>query len=233
MHRAGGHALIWDSDLNPEGVAVDFESGMFFGTAGTYFVEERSSTDDSFLLSLQGGADFALPGDGKLKAGLGYYQYSEMKGNLPPWIGLPFGNSVDENGRLLYDYHEIEVFVEFSAKVGNLPLSLFGNYVKNTEVDINDTGHAFGVQLGRANEPGKWQASWAWQELQADAVVALFTDSDFGGGGTNSRGHTIKAKYGLMDNWAVGGTLFLNEVELASGMPTDYTRLQVDLEFSF
>lgn len=233
IHRAGGHALIWDSDLNPEGVAVAYESGPFFGTAGTYFVEERATADNSLLLSVQGGMTFKLSDAGTLTAGVGYHDYTETMGNRPFWIGLPFGNSVDANGNLLHDYNEAEVFAEFATHIGNFPLSLFANYVQNTEVDVNDTGQAFGVQIGKAGEPGTWQASWVWQELEADAVIATYTDSDFGGGGTNARGHTIKAKYALRDNWAVGGTLFLNEVDLASGTPHDYTRLQLDLEFKF
>lgn len=233
LHRAGGHALIWDSDLNPEGVAVSYESGILSGTAGTYFVEERSSMDDSMLLAVQGGVKFDVGSAGELSAGLGYHAYTEMKGNQPLWLGVPFGNSVDEDGNLLYDYRQVEVYGEFATSIGELPVSFFANYVKNTEVDDNDIGYAFGAKVGKAGEPGTWQASWAWQELQADAVVALFTDSDFGGGGTDSRGHTIKARYALADNWAVGGTLFVNEVNLASGMPKDYTRLQVDLEFDF
>lgn len=233
IHRAGSHALIWDSDLNPEGVAVGYESGAFFGTAGTYFVEERSSTDDSLLLSVQGGMTFDVSGTSKLTAGIGYHDYTETMGNLPFWLGVPFGNSVDANGNLLYDYNQVEAFAEFVTAVGDLPLSFFANYVQNTEVDVNDTGTAFGGQIGKAGEPGTWQASVAWQELEADAVVALFTDSDFGGGGTDAKGYTVKGKYALTDNWALGGTLFLNEVELASGAPRDYNRLQLDLEFKF
>ena len=233
IHRAGSHALIWDSDLNPEGVAVAYESGAFFGTAGTYFVEERSSTDDSLLFSVQGGMTFNLSDTANLTAGVGYHDYTETMGNLPFWLGVPFGNSVDANGFLLYDYNQVEAFAEFATSIGELPLSFFANYVQNTEVDVNDTGIAFGGQLGKAGEPGTWQASIAWQELEADAVVALFTDSDFGGGGTDARGYTLKGKYALTDNWALGGTLFLNEVELASGTPRDYNRLQLDLEFKF
>ena len=89
------------------------------------------------------------------------------------------------------------------------------------------------VIIGKAGKPGTWQASWAWQELEADAVIATFTDSDFGNGGTDARGHTIKAVYALKDNWTLGGTLFVNEIDLASGSPRDYTRLQLDLNFSF
>lgn len=233
MHRAGSHALIWDSDLNPEGVAVAWESGAFFGTAGTYFVEERTLTDDSLLLAAQGGMHFDLGKDRRLTAGAGYYDYTETMGNLPFWIGLPFGNSVDANDRLRFDYNQLEVFAEFETAVGKHPLALFVNYVQNLEVDVNDTGQAFGARIGKADEPGTWQASWAWQELEADAVIGTFTDSDFGGGGTDAKGHAIKAAYVLADHWSVGGALFLNEVGLASGSPRDYTRLQLDLNFTF
>lgn len=233
IHRTGSHALIWDSDLNPEGVAVAYESGAFFGTAGTFFVEERSSTDDSLLLAVQGGMNFDLTDNDTLMVGIGYYDYTEAQGNRPFWIGLPFGNSVDANGNLLYDYNQVQGFAEYSTSLGKLPLSFFVDYVQNTEVDVNDTGQAFGVRIGKTGEPGTWQASWAWQELEADAVIATYTDSDFGGGGTDAKGHTIKGAYALSDNWTVGGTLFLNERGLASGTPRDYTRLQLDLNFSF
>ena len=233
LHRAGGHALIWDSDLNPEGVALDYEMGIFSGTIGSFAVEERSSSDDSLLLAFQGRANFDLDESGEINVGIGYMDYSETVGNVPFYNGDGKGNSVDVNGNLLFDYNLIEVFAEYATNVGDMPISVFANYVENTEVDVNDIGYAFGAQIGKAGEPGTWQASWAWQELEADAVMATFTDSDFGGGGTDSKGHTIKGKYALADNWAIGGTLFLNEVDLASGVPHDYNRLQLDLEFKF
>lgn len=233
IHRAGSHALIWDSDLNPEGVAAGFESGAFFGTAGTYFVEQRATTDDSLLLTAQGGMHYEMSENAMLTAGAGYYAYTNTVGNSPFWIGLPFGNSVDASGNLIYDYRQLEVFGEFETRIGKYPLSLFVDYVQNLEVDVNDTGTAFGARIGKADKPGTWQASWAWQELEADAVIATYTDSDFGGGGTDARGHTIKAAYAMAENWTVGGTLFLNEVALASGTPRDFTRLQLDLNFSF
>ncbi len=233
LHRAGGHALIWDSDLNPEGLALDYEAGMFSGTIGSFAVEERSSADDSLLLSVQGRVNFDFEQAGHLNIGVGYHDYSETVGNTPFYNGNGKGNSVDASGNLLFDYNQVEVFAEYATSIGNYPLSVFTNYVENTEVSVNDTGYAFGAQIGKAGEPGTWQASWAYQELEADAVIATFTDSDFGGGGTDAKGHTIKGKYALADNWAVGGTLFLNEVDLASGTPHDYTRLQLDLEFKF
>lgn len=233
IHRAGSHELIWDSDLNPEGVAAAYESGPFFGTAGTYFVEERALGDDSLLLAVQGGARFDLTNNAKLAAGAGYYDYTETMGNRPFWNGLPFGNSVDANGRLLFDYNQLELFAELETGIGKLPVSYFVDYVENTEASVNDTGRAFGVRIGKADEAGTWQASWAWQELEADAVIGTYTSSDFGDGGTDARGHVINAAYALAKRWTLGGALFVNEVDLASGTPRDYTRLQLDLNFSF
>jgi len=233
VYRVGGHHLVWDSDLNPEGLAVNYSAGGFFGSIGVFSVEERSDSNDSLLYTFQAGFDFDLSENNSLKAGIGYYDYTETEGNTPFWIGLPFGNSVDAQGNFLYDYNEVQGFVEFATKIGKLPLTVFADFVQNTEAPVNDTGIAFGARIGKAGVPGTWQASLAYQDLEADAVLALYTDSDFGGGGTDATGFTLKAKYALADNWALGGTLFINEINDNIGIPMDYNRLQLDLEFKF
>jgi len=233
FHRAGGHHLIWDSDLNPEGIAVQYDTDNFFAILGGYGLEERASSDDSFLYTLQGGYTFNLSATMDLTAGAGYYGYSNMKGNSPPLIGEAFGNSVDLAGNLIYEYRMVQAFVEIAMTGGKLPLSLFADYVQNTAAPRFDTGFAFGGKLGKVDEPGTWQASIAYQDLEADALLALYTDSDFGGGGTDATGFTLKAKYAVSRNWNFGGTLFINEIEENLGNPTDYNRLQVDFEFKF
>jgi len=233
FHRAGGHALVWDSDLNPEGVALKYESGGFFGTGGLMFVEERSSADDSLLLAVQGGYAFDVTDGAKLTAGASYYDYTETVGNAPFYNGKAKGNSVDANGDLVFDYRQFELFAELATRLGDMPLSVFADVVQNTDAGAEDTGYAVGAALGKAHAPGTWQASVAWQDLEADAVIGTFTDSDFGGGGTDASGFTIKGKYSLADNWVLGGTLFLNEVDKSIGNEHDFTRLQLDLEFKF
>ena len=39
LFKAGGVPLIWDGDLNPEGLAAAFASGIFFAKAGLFSVE--------------------------------------------------------------------------------------------------------------------------------------------------------------------------------------------------
>ena len=44
---------------------------------------------------------------------------------------------------------------------------------------------------------GDWQAAVGYRYVESDAVVDGFTDSDFGGGGTNVQGFTIGGNVAL------------------------------------
>ena len=64
-------------------------------------------------------------------------------------------------------------------------------------------------------------------------MIGAFSDSDFAGGATDSKGHFIRARYGLMENVRVGGTFIISKYGLASGSAIDYNRMQLDLEMKF
>ena len=96
--------------------------------------------------------------------------------------------------------HEVEAFLELNFGFFGRPMSVFGDYVTNLDADEHDTGYAFGVKSGKAKKPGSWDFSVIYQDLQADAVLGLLTDSDFGGGGTNARGYILNAGYAFREN---------------------------------
>ena len=75
--------------------------------------------------------------------------------------------------------------------------------------------------------------AWAYRDIEADAVIGTFTDSDFGGGGTDSSGHVLKGKYALSKRTSFGGSYYLNDVDRFQGTAHDYKRLQIDVEFKF
>ena len=77
------------------------------------------------------------------------------------------------------------------------------------------------------------QFSYAFQDIEADAVIGTFNDSDFGGGGTDSDGHMLKYKYAMSKNTFIGGTLFINSIDRFQGVEKDYDRIQIDVEFKF
>jgi hypothetical protein len=233
VYKAGGVPLIWDGDLNPEGLAVKFTSGGFFGTAGGFSAEERSSSDDSLLYVVQAGYKFSVGENATLTAGAGYFAYTDTVGNEPFYNGSSKGNTVDIDGNYIYDYKNTEVFAEFGTKINDWPLKVYAHFVQNNEVSEEDSGYAIGAKLGSAKSEGQTEFSWTFQDIEADAVIGTFNDSDFGGGGTDSEGHLIKAKYAVSKKIFVGGTLFINQVDRFQGTEHDYNRLQLDVEFKF
>lgn len=233
LYKAGGVPLIWDSDLNPEGFALKYSAGNFFGTVGGFSAEERSSSDDSLLYVVQAGMKFPLGDAASLIAGVGYFGYSDTIGNEPFYDGNANGNTVDLNGDYIYDYKNTEVFAELSTKVGEWPLKVYAHATQNSDAPTEDTGFAVGAKVGSAKNDGEVEFSWTYQDIEADAVIGTFNDSDFGGGGTDSDGHILKAKYAISKKIALGGTLFLNSVDRFQGTEHDYNRLQLDVEFKF
>lgn len=233
LYRAGGVPLIWDGDLNPEGFAATFESGNFFATGGAFSAEERSSADDSLLYAAQAGMNFTVADGATLTAGVGYFGYTDTVGNSPFYDGSANGNTVDIGGNYVFEYRNTELFAQYDTSVNDWPLRFFAHATQNNEVSREDTAFAFGAKLGSAKKQGSSEYSWTYQDIEADAVIGTFNDSDFGGGGTDSSGHILKAKYMLRDRIGLGGTLFLNDVDRFQGVEHDYSRVQIDLEFKF
>jgi hypothetical protein len=73
--------------------------------------------------------------------------------------------------------------------------------------------------------------------VQKNAVVGAFTDSDFGGGFTGSRGHKFKVGYDIDKNFAVGATYFLTKTDTYSRTLVDGSAkantFQLDAEAKF
>ena len=233
LFRPGGHPLFWDSDFNPEGLALSYQSGALFVNAAAFVVEKRSSADNSHLYAAQGGFSRNLSTDNRLTVGLGYFKYTNTVGNQPFKDRGAKGNTVDAEGNLVFEYGTLQLFFQYDTSVGEFPFALFADYANNTEVSVNDAGYSFGIKAGKAKAPGTWQMSWAYQDIGADAVIGAFNDSDFGGGGTDAEGHLIKGKYIIAERWILGGTLIVTEVEKNAGSGHDYSRFQLDIEFIF
>jgi len=239
MFRAGGLPLVWDSDLNPEGIALTYKSGMFFGTAGSFSVEQRATDDDSLLYVAQMGMKFPMGDSSRLTAGVGYFAYTNTIGNLPFYNARPKGNTVEGVGTIVplgsyvYDYKNTEIFAQLDMMLGDWPLKVAVHATQNSEVSVEDTAYGFGMALGSSKDHGDMEFVWAYQDIEADAVIATFNDSDFGGGGTDASGHILQAKYAISKKIVVGGTLFINKVGKFQGTERDYSRLQLDVEFKF
>ena len=231
--RPGNHHLIYDNDLNPEGLALRYARGDWFVNYAGLWVEERSAADDSIMLGGQFGFRHLLDNGMRVTAGASYYDYLETQGRTPFWDGEEAGNRVGPGGSYLNDFNIAELFGELNFKAGDRPVTLFADYVVNGEADDADTGFALGASYGEVTRARTWRLGYAYQDLEADAVIGTFTDSDFAGGGTDGKGHVVEFNYGLKDRLVLGLRYFLNERGAGAGNEHDYNRLQADVAFNY
>lgn len=235
LYRVGGNQLIWDSDLTPEGIAVQYsrlfgEKDRLFFNGGAFYIDEVSQGADTSLWTVQGGLKHVFADHSSLLAGAGFYSYGNMQGH-GPLIGSGFQGNSNAGGSYISDYDIAEVFGEYAFKIDETPAAAFATYVKNTSAETpQDTGWLVGGKYGKCTAPGTWELSYDYRDLQADAVLGAFSDSDFVGGGTDGRGHRFGAVYQLAKNTQAGLNYFLNEKNNGS---RDYNRLQLDLLFKF
>ena len=119
---------------------------------------------------------------------------------------------------------------QIDLDTGRLPLSIFGNYIVNTEAETDgDTGFLVGFSLGKAKAPGSFAVGYNYRDLEADATVGAYADSDVFGGGTNGRGHEVALAYQLTEALQLAGTAFYSALD-PDGEDTAYTRFQLDLK---
>jgi len=237
--RPAKKGLMWDSDWRPEGLGAIWDNDTFFIQGLGTWLEGDSKKRTQFSWALQAGLNIKVGETGSLMFGAGYSQF-DIAGRTP-LFGDPddfYGNSFVLNPvtRVLefkYDYRQFEGFAEYKFKLGGNSVSLFADYTVNTEADENDTGYLLGAKYGSAKKKGTWDITYFYKKLEADATIGLLTDSDFGGGGTDAKGHVFSGTYAFHNNWNFKATYFINQVDLASGDPKDYDRLMLDLNFKF
>ena len=243
FYAVGKNQLIWDSDLSPEGIAANYklplgDSDELFLNGAALWVEEREEGVDTSLWGAQAGLKHYLDGEKKkqyILGGLGWYCYGNIKGqsNLKnTWSSSNsfFGNS-SLGGLFVNDYDILEAFGEYSFQMDKTPVSIFGEFVKNCAAETSsDIGWLTGFTFNKAKDPGSWEFTYDYRDVQADAVVGALNDSDFIGGGTNGKGHRFTFTYQLAKNLQVGPTYFLNE---RGDRDDDYRRLQLDVVLKF
>jgi hypothetical protein len=231
--------LMWDTDVNPEGAGLNIELSVddnikLLVNGGGFWVEERSSADDTMLYGAQAAAE--IKSDAlKILGGASYFTYDNIEGYAPIFDSEDgFGNSVneDEEGALTYatGFDIIELFAKIGFDLG-LPVELAGNYVMNQDADDDDTGYMLGLKLGKLKKTGSFEFGYSYRELEADAVLGIFADSDAWGGGTDGDSHKLCAGYQVAENVSAHLTYFISTQGLDNG--DDYDRLQADVIVKF
>jgi hypothetical protein len=243
----GKNQLIWDGDLSMEGIAAQYnlklsDATSLFANAGGFYVRlDDDDTDSLSMFGAQGGLTHQFNEDNKLTAGLGYFDYGNLVGKntlvatSTASKSYAKGNSIGTDYKYLYDYNLFEGFAEYGTKIAGLPVSIYGDYVTNTASQVKEgTGWLMGTTLNKCKAPGSWEFSYDYRDLEKDAVVGTFSDSDFIGGGTNGKGHRFGVTYQLAKNTQAGVSYFMNDKYNTTTKDYDnYNRLQMDVMVKF
>ena len=219
--------LMFDGDIKPEGLAVALkhDSGL---SANAFKVKlsEGGIDKDSTLVGLQVGGKKDVAGVAVAAHAALLKQEIHRVGDCLIHLSapsLPVCSSVVKHDQLV-------LTASATKEVAGVPVKLFVQQLKNDEAKTNDTALAYGVRLGNVKKAGDWEVSLMKQDAEANALSAVWTDSDFGGEATLHDGTALRAAYGLADGWAVRGSYFDVEVGAAK---VDYKRLMVDLVYTF
>lgn len=242
-YRPGKYPLMWDGELRPEGAAVLFDNGRSFAYTGVNFLQSDSgangSVDTESIYSAQYGQRVPL-GASKLTVGTSFVyaplagSHASLDSRCVTALDQCYGNSLDGEGHYLNDYGLLETFAELRTVLGDTPVMLFGNLIKNLEADDHDRGYALGFGLERGSPLGEWGFRYSYQDLEADAVFGGFTDSVFAGGGTDNSGHLFRVTLDPMRNVQFATVYYLTEYGHTSRDEVyDYERLQMELNLKF
>ncbi|HEY4369958.1 MAG TPA: putative porin [Steroidobacteraceae bacterium] len=243
--KPGGSTFFWDNDITPEGLAVTFDRGIWFGSAYGYWVTEISGaentrTADTMLFGGQVGARIPV-GTGTLTVAGNYYDLAAGQGRSPFFNANSNGNTtvvVGGNPVLLNDYRVAQLSGQFDTTLASWPLQIWADVAQNQAVDDLDTAWAAGVLFGKASNPKSWEFGFAYESLEKDALFGQLVDSDFGGGFTDVKGWVLRGAYAPVRNWTLNATYFINERNVDVANPAgqtgvDYNRLQLDFNVKF
>ncbi len=225
VYRPGATELLWDNDLRPEGLTAfvssrigSIETKML---GGMYILKERENDVESELLVGQFIGGYSLQDDKELlKFGIGYFHLTEIKDRTPLFGNDFFGNSSYFDGtdeRHAAEYHELELFTEASLYWHGRPIVLIADLAINTYLSADNIGWLAGLIYGKLDKRGSWQCRYNYRRVEKDALYGTFSDSNFGDGSTDTKGHLISLQFALDQD--IAGTLsyFHNQIGLNDG----------------
>jgi len=237
----GTSDLIWDGDLNPDGIAANYKLanrlGTFQAATGVFLHSDgvdgggKEFDNDLRLYFAQLAQSFKL-GDNKLTAGISAYQFDDEE------FDAGFAADVLGDGGTSSEYQLFELFGKLEIKTTPVPLTLYTQLVSNEDANGAlagglDANEDFAWLFGIKTKMGKWSFDANYRDIERNAVIANFNDQDFAQGKNASDGFKLKAKYKLSKNFTVGATYFDADYTTVGGVTRSTDTLQFDLVAKF
>ncbi|HMN67758.1 MAG TPA: putative porin [Bdellovibrionales bacterium] len=224
---------MFDADMSFEGLALRWNGSGFFASAGAFMISDNYNSvagadqADQGLAGVEVG--YALKGEGiAWTSRVGHIAYANIDGAPVTSAG---GNSTGTVGTTTVyteEYSLWELGTEFKHKLGATDMTYYAEYILNEKADKGQNA----LEAGVSAKISKLTLGVAYILKEKDSVVAAFTDSDTGGGGTDQRGERLTVGYALAKNVAATLDYWMTDRGI-SGKSTDYKLAMLNLMASF
>ena len=223
--------MLWDGDLNIEGLSESISRGAWTFTAGQYIIDEENESKET-----EGGQSVT---DDALLMAQAKWTNGEGLVLAPVLMATTGGNSnFSESGtfsgansvRYFHDFAVVGMPFEYGFKSGDgQKHKIFGAWGANLKGDelVNDPDSPFfggsigqssknqfanlGYQMGSAKKAGERQWSAEYRFIEAGAYSPNLSDSDWAKGQVNQAGYVINYKQMFTDFFNLSVTYLVGD----------------------
>jgi hypothetical protein len=238
--------ILWDHDINPEGVAVLFERRLnealeVFANAGYFIADENSTASDPHVIGGQIGVLGELGESLRLGGRASFYDWRSLDAAFLRRAANAGNELVGLGSRVATG--ELAAFALYEG-IEDWPLRVYGHLARNFSADATpgfgkqDTGWMLGAEIG--DKRRYVRLGGGYLRLEANFWPGQFSDSDILDGITNRKGWVAYGSRELMPNTDLNLTVFVSDpIEDAVGTfensvnLSDRVRLQADLMVRF
>lgn len=249
--------LMWDQDINPEGLVAQYSSPIFFedsyptyfyGNGGYLWMDESSGWEaDPLCWVWQGGFNTLVNEEWgtTFDTSVAYYDFANLEGKAIDFRNLNAGNTNYGS-----TFQNVDLILQLDNKKFmsyDIPWGLYTDYNVNAAMP-DQKAYLLGAYLGnkKPSKQGEWKTWFEWRYLDIDSILDTLPDSDFHafntmgnvfGGGTNCKGLNFGVQYAILKDTVLNFEYYYTvplEVK-KSGFYEDSARqlLQVDVNVKF
>ncbi len=228
--------LVWDADIQPEGVVVGGRLGVgaqsreLTWSLGQFLLLEQSLAQDASCSFGQLSVTQPLSSNARARMSAAMtWLHDPAPGGTSFFSDRDRGNTLVA-GAFAEDFGVLDVIGDVDFPVADRPLVVSAEWIDNVRADEPARGWALGAAWGRAAQAGDWRAYYQYQDVESDAVFSVLAQDDFLSA-TGFRGHVLGGNHQLARG--VGLHLWGLISEASTGDGGADWRVRIDLNVKF
>jgi hypothetical protein len=202
--------MLWDKDIQTPGAAAAWESRDGAWTlAGAWFYGPQHDHDHSQIFAGQAVWRSGELGPFRLEAGAAYWSF-DLRNLRTLYIRENTPEIVNGTTGYLYGYHVADLLVRARFRLGSVPFLVSLDGIRNFSApDGKRLAFEGALVAGQLGTPWAWQASYAYQYVERDALVGAYNSDDWWWH-TWFEGHRVTLAFTVLPQVYVQGSVSFN-----------------------